>query len=205
MTIDEIKIKLNKTISILNDSKILERDSYKIITTDSSEKFTIIDNNDFLKNITLSLWKLSIIELHKLFGGKNDNFKISKLLTDILETQEKSEWCDLITKIELENLQKKMESLETIKNIENLKYIRDKYYAHSDENPKKSIYEIKYFHESSNYLIQLADNILEQLMVKLIDKNYKISKYNGENAINFINQQSEYIKLSGLYKLNNNI
>ncbi len=202
MTINEIKIRLDKTISILNNSKILERDSYIMIMTDNSEKFTIVDNNEFLKNVRISLWKLSIIELHKLFGGKNDDFKISKLLDDISSELKKSEWRNCITENEINNIKQYLQSPETIEKIANLNDLRNQYYAHTDKKPKKNIYDIKYYYDSSNYLIQLADNILEQLMIKLIDKNFKILKYEGENATNFLEQQSEYIRVLGFHKLN---
>ena len=205
MTINEVKIKLEKTISILNEAKVLERDSYRMIMTDSSEKFTIVDNNVFLKSIRISLWKLSIIELHKLYGGRNDDFRISELLKNISTVEKKSKWFDLITEVEIENMKEKIQSPETIKNIENLKEIRNQYYAHTDKNPKKNIYNIKYYHDSSYYLIQMADNILEKLMIKLVDKNYKILKYEGENATDFLNQQSEYIRVLGIYNLNNKL
>jgi len=102
-------------------------------------------------------------------------------------------------------MKEKIQSPETIKNIENLKEIRNQYYAHTDKNPKKNIYNIKYYHDSSYYLIQMADNILEKLMIKLVDKNYKILKYEGENATDFLNQQSEYIRVLGIYNLNNKL
>jgi hypothetical protein len=204
MTINEIKIRLDKTISILNDSKILERDSYKMIMTDNSEEFTIVDDNEFLKNVRISLWKLSIIELHKLYAenSNNNHYRIVSLLEEISRQRKKSEWCDCITKSEINKMFLDIQSPETTKNIENLKDIRNQHYAHTDKKPKKNIHDIKYYHDSSNYLIQLADNILEQLMIKLIDKNFKILKYEGENATNFLEQQSEYIRVLGIHKLN---
>ncbi|MBW8050091.1 MAG: hypothetical protein FVQ77_07090 [Cytophagales bacterium] len=198
----ELKDKLDKIIEIMSDAKVLVTDSYFMLVTDTSEKFTLVSRDKFLRRVQSSLWKLAIIELTKLFGSKKDNLRLDFLISQMINNFKNSEWSAYISKEDLNKLKALLDSSETAIKKKNLREIRDEHYAHTDITPSNHIDAVKFFYDDFKYLINLAEYIVNALMNKVFDVSVKFVTYNGEDVNNFLKQHLEYRKLVIISRLN---
>jgi hypothetical protein len=102
---------------------------------------------------------------------------------------------------ELNSLVTFLKSPDIIKSVDRLKEIRKQHYAHTDKNPKNSIYDIKFYYDDCILLINKAEELIESLSKKLIDKSIALSNYQGEDVNTFLDNQIKNIKLAGQYNL----
>lgn len=198
----ELKDKLDKIIEIISDAKVLVNDSYFMLVTDTSEKFTLVSRDKFLRRVQLSFWKLAIIELTKLFGSKKDDFRLDSLINQMINNFNNSEWSAYISKDDLNKLKALLDSSETGIKKKNLREIRDEHYAHTDITPSNHIDAIKFFYDDFKYLMNRAEYIVNELMNKVFDDSAKFVTYNGEDVNNFLKQHLEYRKLVIISRLN---
>lgn len=183
----DLRNKLNEIIQILEDSKKLMNDSYRMLMADSSEKFSLINRNKFLTRVRDSFWKLAVIELTKLYGSRNDCFRLDMLIDQMILNYENAEWSTNISKADLETLQTTLNNNEILIRKEKLKEIRDQHYAHKDQNPDHNIHDIKFYYIDLDELIRAAELIISELMLKIFGLSSSFNTYDGEDVDNFLN------------------
>jgi|JI10StandDraft_1071094.scaffolds.fasta_scaffold429080_4 hypothetical protein len=186
MTILQIEKKIDKIIIIINEAKFLMNDSYKMLMTDTSAKHVIINRNKFLTRVRESFWKLAVIELAKIYGSKNDKFRLEHFLNTLIENHKKGEYKLLISKKELNSLLSFLQKEDVLEKVEKLKEVRDKHYAHTDENAK-SLHEIKFYFTDFVFLLRTAELIIESINNKLFNKQRSFKSYFGDEADEFLN------------------
>lgn len=183
----DLRNKLNKIIQILEDSKKLMNDSYRMLMAESSEKFILISRNKFLTRVRNSFWKLAVIELTKLYGSRNDYFRLDMLIDQMIFNYKNAEWSTKISKADLEILQTTLSNNEILLRKEKLKEIRNQHYAHKDQNPDHNIHDIEFYYIDFAYLIRAAELIIDELMLKIFELSTSFNTYDGEDADNFLN------------------
>ncbi|HPN18652.1 MAG TPA: hypothetical protein PK546_03865 [Chitinophagales bacterium] len=186
MTILQIENKIDKIIIIINEAKFLMNDSYKMLMTDTSAKHVIINRNKFLTRVRESFWKLAVIELAKIYDSKNDKFRLEHFLNTLIENHKKGEYKLLISKKELNSLLSFLQKEDVLEKVEKLKEVRDKHYAHTDENAK-SLHEIKFYFTDFVFLLRTAELIIESINNKLFNKQRSFKSYFGDEADEFLN------------------
>jgi len=186
MTILQIEKKIDKIIIIINEAKFLMNDSYKMLMTDTSAKHVIINRNKFLTRVKESFWKLAVIELAKIYDSKNDKFRLEHFLNTLIENHKKGEYKLLISKKELNSLLSFLQKEDVLEKVEKLKEVRDKHYAHTDENAK-SLHEIKFYFTDFVFLLRTAELIIESINNKLFNKQRSFKSYFGDEADEFLN------------------
>jgi hypothetical protein len=186
MTILQIENKIDKIIIIINEAKFLMNDSYKMLMTDTSAKHVIINRNKFLTRVKESFWKLAVIELAKIYDSKNDKFRLEHFLNTLIENHKKGEYKLLISKKELNSLLSFLQKEDVLEKVEKLKEVRDKHYAHTDENAK-SLHEIKFYFTDFVFLLRTAELIIESINNKLFNKQRSFKSYFGDEADEFLN------------------
>ena len=178
MTILQIENKIDKIIIIINEAKFLMNDSYKMLMTDTSAKHVIINRNKFLTRVKESFWKL--------YDSKNDKFRLEHFLNTLIENHKKGEYKLLISKKELNSLLSFLQKEDVLEKVEKLKEVRDKHYAHTDENAK-SLHEIKFYFTDFVFLLRTAELIIESINNKLFNKQRSFKSYFGDEADEFLN------------------
>ena len=186
MTILQIENKIDKIIIIINEAKFLMNDSYKMLMTDTSAKHVIINRNKFLTRVKESFWKLAVIELAKIYDSKNDKFRLEHFLNTLIENHKKGEYKLLISIKELNSLLSFLQKEDVLEKVEKLKEVRDKHYAHTDENAK-SLHEIKFYFTDFVFLLRTAELIIESINNKLFNKQRSFKSYFGDEADEFLN------------------
>lgn len=149
---------------ILNYSNSLLKDSYRMLFTAISEEFSFVNRSKFLRKTQVAFFKLSIIELGKLFGKpRNNHFSFYKIESSFPTAYQSS----ILTMSYLEDN-------EVIKNIKLLEELRDTHFAHTDfdlefknEKGKRNIYEIEFYFKDAFFLINIAELIITELYVTL--------------------------------------
>jgi hypothetical protein len=197
-----IKTKIEQIILIIDKAHQLERDSYKMLITDTSVKYTVIARNPFLLKTRISLWELSVIELHKLFGSsKNDHFKIETFIEQMIKNHSSAEWSNQIKIDELKKLKEEFDNLENQTSIKKLQEIRGKFYAHTDENPLKNIYDVRFHHSDHLLLTQLAKIIICKIINSIYDEKFIFETYDGEDLDTFMDNYIQYIESTAKLRL----
>lgn len=183
---------LKENISIVWDTLVKSKVNYDIVkylnSPTTKEEFEIIKRSIFFTTTAYSLWKLCIIDLHKLFSNsRNDKISIKKLIENI-ETRDAKEH-----KITKETISKwNIEITKNETSINTIKYLRDKLYAHSDLNVDKD--KELYFNEVLQ-LLKVAETILMDINRISFDTHLicfpEPDYHNGKCEVNaLINEQS---------------
>lgn len=149
----EIQNHLELIIDTLNKSIQNYDTVWYLNNPDSEEEFKAIDKSPFLKGTSYSLWKLCIIDLHKIFSeSKHDQISLYNLFINIERKQYSSH------QINKELLTKWRNDINTNKlSIDKVKFLRNKLYAHTDTNVKEDV--DLYFREVQQ-LFEVAQRIL---------------------------------------------
>ena len=109
ISLEELKIDIEKINDILIDVRRLAFESHKLIETKTSAEFTYVHRSNFIKNIYVAYWKLAVIELYKLLSkSNNDDFRIECLLNKLINNYRHSEWSDKILLNDLKRFQSKI-------------------------------------------------------------------------------------------------
>lgn len=104
----------------------------------------------------------------------------------MIENHKKGEYKLLISKKELNSLLSFLQKEDVLEKVEKLKEVRDKHYAHTDENAK-SLHEIKFYFTDFVFLLRTAELIIESINNKLFNKQRSFKSYFGDEADEFLN------------------
>lgn len=187
----EIVTDLERIRDILIHCRKLVFDSYYMLVTKTSEKFTTISRDEFLVRVRESFWKLAIIELTKLYGsnGQNDHYSIPALLKAIHSSQLFMK--DNMFLDKLKKIKHSIKTQDTKARVKKLLELRNQHYAHTDRHPENNIHNIKFYFEDFLHLLRLAENIVTNLS---IDFGIQIvfAEYEGQQMNDFIDRFIKY-------------
>lgn len=164
---------------------------YLFLPETDEEKF-ILESEPFLQKARILFWSMSIIELCKLFGGKNDSFTMEKLLNTLLNNYKNSEWKNKISKEQIVEWKQKITTHE--KHIKKIRKLRDEYYSHAQRNPEVPYLELYKDNGEIEELLRFAKEVLEKLRFELLKNRYSyemVSDY--ETAKSFLKKMKQYV------------
>ncbi|WP_073022128.1 AbiU2 domain-containing protein [Flavobacterium micromati] len=169
---DELEIRVNKIWDILQLAKESFYYSYYLHKPHSVEELNYINSSNHFAFIKMSLWKVSVIELSKLFNKteSQDKFNLNKLLVNLksdghfrslkLSSPKLADWEKRLAK-----------NRETIKQIIDL---RDKVYSHTDKN-NNHIIDSDITFEKTEKLIKLCEEIIQVIFIEIFDADAKMN------------------------------
>jgi len=204
-TVEELHSHLRDIFTILYRAVLFYRDAYYLNNPDSIEETVIANSSSFIKRTRYAYWFVAVIELCKLFGKKNDNFSLYKLLNILCNNFKSSEWYSIQNLQTIKDLQGKINSTEIQTLINNLHGIRDKYYAHSDKNPEKSLEEYTPEFLEVDKLIELSKQIITRIALDLCNIQFIIEhpgKRRASNILEDLYNLEQYEKEKLIQELN---
>ena len=195
ITEQEIKKDLDRIADILSYSRHLVVDSYHMLHTETSEKFSTISRNKFLVRVRDSFWKLGVIELAKIYGKspESDHYSLPLLISALRKQHKFSDWNAKISSDELKNLKHSIGTNQIKESIRKLLIVRNKHYAHTDKDHLGCFHDIKFHVENCFGLIEVAETIIETLSEKF-SLQIKLPDYQGEQMNDFIDNFMELKK-----------
>jgi hypothetical protein len=160
----ELNIELKNLKDIYINVRILH-DNCKYLSNPKTDQENEIKKEYIIfQSIIFSMWRLTIIELCKLFGKSNDHYRIEAFLKDFetlsykgkIEKSHIVDWLSTISNnVDLKNLIQKIQTL------------RDKWFAHSDKNHEKSICDFELTKIEFDQLFSFIENIIEYFEIKI--------------------------------------
>jgi hypothetical protein len=206
-TIKELHAQLRDIFNIIYRAISFYRDSYYLSNPDTDEERTIANSSSFIKKTRYAYWFITVIELCKLFGKKNDHYSFYKLLNTLCNNLKSSEW-NTSHKLQLiKSLQERINSNDISLIVNNLHGIRDQYYAHSDKSPEKSLEEYTPNFQEVEKLIELGKYILTSLANELCELQFGIEppgKRRTSNILEDLYNLEQYEKEKLVQELNRN-
>ena len=156
--IEEIKniTEIYLNIRILNDNcKYLKN-------PDTPKEFEIRYEYTVFQGIIYAMDRMVIIELCKLYGRRNDNYRIELFLKNVLNNFDSSEYACKISKQQIEDWQNALSSdLNLINLILKIQTLRDKYIAHKDRSPTEPINSFAPTMVEFQYLFDFVEKVIQ--------------------------------------------
>lgn len=178
----DVKSRLAITADLIQSARYSLMDSYHMIHTPTSELFVLVNRDKFLSRTRVQLWRISVIELCKVFSrSRNEDFRISKLLRDVVTRYDDINWKNHI-KSDVDAFSEILDSSSISSIVDDLIELRNQHYAHSDKSPNKHHHEIKLYYEQMLTLILLAEQIVDKLNFGILDIEPSSSRYEGNNV-----------------------
>lgn len=136
---------------------------YKPKTSNETEYLLTDQDLQFIRN---SLWRLTIIDLSKLFSkGKNDKFNLKRFINKL---KRNNYFGDMnIDEIKVSGWESKISNEAPL--IESILKLRDKVYAHTDSNVNLCHNIIIYFTQVEE-LFKLTENIISEINSTVFDE-----------------------------------
>jgi hypothetical protein len=179
----ELKTKLDTIHILLTNIVQNKHDGENLLIQKNYEHDRIISRYKFLIRSRVNLWMMLVIDLHKLFGGRNDNFRLKQLLEDTLDSKDEFALNEE-TIIEIKRKLDEINSSKTQDILQQMKIMRDKHYAHLDLN-RNSIHDITFYYSEADYLIKLASDTIQLLSTRILDE-MKILNVFDEKSLSLI-------------------
>lgn len=183
--------KLDTTFNILLELEFLKNNINNISNKESKYFKNVSRNSQFFHTSYKAFLKLFVIEIYKLIDPKSD-YNIQKTINFCKSNINKIEWHHT-PKLDLfDILENKLDF--DISDVEKIKNLRDKFYAHSDKNRKQFPYDVEKFK-----LWEVLENL--QLIFRLICQEYNNLcwlfdiQYKGLPELRMISNYKEINKL----------
>jgi hypothetical protein len=195
-TEQELNIELKNLKDIYINVRILHDDCKYLSNPKTEQENEIKRGYIIFQSIIFSMWRLTIIELCKLFGKPNDDYQIESFLKNILEDFEILDYKDKIEKDRIVDWLNTISNNVDLKNlIKKIQTLRDKYFAHSDRNRVKSIHEFTLTKIEFDQLFSFIENILKYFESNIYGRSISFDISNVGNASNILNDLVDYKKL----------
>ncbi|WP_281979616.1 hypothetical protein [Tenacibaculum mesophilum] len=158
-----LKERLAEILNILLELEFIKKDIKTLLNSTEKQRKDTSSESHFFYRLYRNYIRLFIIDIFKLIGDKED-YSIKKLLNFCISNRKKIEWYNKISLEKLNSLNNDL--LITSKKFEQIKGLRNKYYAHNDKNKKSFTYKLS--------SLELWE-VLEELQNIFIDINLKFN------------------------------
>ncbi|ANQ51677.1 hypothetical protein MY04_4408 [Flammeovirga sp. MY04] len=187
-SLDELDLELSKRVQILVKSINFYKSCMELNHPQDLELKSFADNNSFIRMTRYSLWCMSVLELNKLYGGSNDYYTIEKLLNILLYNCKKELLNDKIDKSTLKEWMSIIKSEKYNRIIKNLNSLRNKFYAHTDNNLDLSINEFEILDNEIIDIFTFTKEVISEIRLKVlgIDTNFETIKRDKYSALNVL-------------------
>src|SRR5690554_7716117 len=128
---EQLKKKLDTTFNVLLELEFMKQSIERVSDKDSKYFEGSSHNSQFLNTVYKTFVRMFVVDLYKLIDKKS-HFYLPKTITFCKDNLSKISWKHEITLQDLERIEKKFSISDTVYN--DIKTLRDKYYAHTDNN-----------------------------------------------------------------------
>ena len=194
----ELRYRISNMAQILTYSNSLLKDSKRMLITLTSEEFSFINRNRFLRKVQSAFFELAIIELCKLFAKGIEPKKKSQRIKNHFSFEQ----VKILFKDKIEQNISAITQLEDhtiIRKIDCLRELRDQHFAHSDldieydtKRGKKYIHQIGFYFTDADDLMDIAEKIIIEMYDKLLGQHKVAIRNNETDAEIFL---TNHIKL----------
>lgn len=168
--------KLDTVIDILIRSQTHFNYCKYLNTREDFYEYQMIQKYSILDFARVSFLIVLILDLCKLFNyDKDEKYNLQKILDILINNYSKIDFANPITKVELFDLKKELNSAKTVSISSKLKTLRNKHYAHLDSQ-KPEIMEIMPTFDDFEFLWKQAFNIYSKLNFHLYDSSTWINQ-----------------------------
>lgn len=179
---DERKQKMHQEIwsmwQILQDVQECYSLTKYLNKPDSQEELDYINLSLHFRFIRSLSWKMTVIELAKIFiSSNNHHFNLKHFIDKLKQGQELSDCALNKNKIKL--WEEKL--IANQKLIKQLQTQRDKFYAHTDKDREENSFDEILFSEIDN-LISLAESVIREIYSIVLDAQAEIENVVFENG-----------------------
>lgn len=167
-----IEYKLKETMMLFFELEYLKSDLTSISNTDSKYFKVVVENSHSFYRIYRQCFKLFVIELAKVVDSKED-FSLLRLVDYIISNRKKIIWKN--SEIELSRLnfiRKEIMKIEE-KHLNDIKNLRDKFYAHTDKDRHKV--ELIFTQQIGFDILEKLRTYFEEIALKLNNQNIAFS------------------------------
>jgi hypothetical protein len=179
-------------ISIWFSAETYFNDNLYLSNPETPEEKFVVQNDLFIMRTRYMLGVMTVLQINKLFGGKNDDFSFKKFLDALLNSHEDSEWKDKIS-IELIKEWKKQLNEQIITNcIKKVNVLRNQYFAHSDRNPEP-FENLIMKSEEMKELLKFCEDILLKISVDVFKQYYHTETADAEKANGILKRLSVHV------------
>jgi len=192
-TIKDLENEIESRYLILVKARDFFEYSKYLNSPETEELKNIANRHTFIRKSRYAFWVVSVLEIMKLFGSKNDEFRFEKLINKLIHNHSKSEWRTYISRDQIKSFESELKSDKITTVISNLKELRDKYYAHSDRNAEEEIDRFVPTFVEFELLLEFSEriiNTLSQNMSVIQTHFHSARKTNVLKALNKLTQIS---------------
>lgn len=167
-----IEDKLKETTLLFFELEYLKSDLISISNKDSNYFKIIVENSPSFSRIYRNSFKLFVIELAKILDSK-EHFSLLKLVDYIISNRKKLIWKN--NEIEMARLNFIREEIKKIEDLhlEDIKNLRDKFYAHTDKNRHKV--ELLFSLKIGFEILEKLRHFYEEIVLKLNNQHIAFS------------------------------
>lgn len=173
-TLKEFEEEIRERENLLKNIILHKRDYEFLSAPDDAGLIRFFSKRPIFARSSDAILKLLCIEVHKLFSDlKSDDFKWTQLLDKIKKHRKKSEWKELLSKEDINRIEKLIESGLKNRAINGLRNYRNKYLAHTDREKKAATFFVIHFNE----LIKISLEIIDLLRARILKDPFPLEAY----------------------------
>jgi hypothetical protein len=172
ITEEELQCDTEKMLSLCSSAKLSFDDCLYMRNTANPEERAVIENDVYVQRSMFVHGVFAVLQITKLFGGKNDDYAIAKLLNKLFEAQPQAAWRDKLDRARIQGWQDKLASPEVSDPAQRLRTLRDKHFAHADKGTPSLDGELRSFWTDMPILLDLADEIAGAVSVDVCGQYY---------------------------------
>ncbi|MDP2385195.1 MAG: hypothetical protein Q8M29_02375 [Bacteroidota bacterium] len=189
-TLEELKRQQQQIIQIILDANQDITDIEAIVDSlENTDEVFEYRYNGVFDRVLGGLWNHLVLQVC-ILSDKTEHYSIPKLLNKMVENYKTAEWGGKVNKNELNEYLDLLNATEFVNEIERIKGVRDKHYAHLDrnrENYSLSIEEIK-------KVIGEYEKVMNELSVKTFGTQHGFKRVTYAKYENIIMDLMEYNK-----------
>ncbi|MFY0712836.1 hypothetical protein J1D01_04100 [Seonamhaeicola sp. NFXS20] len=133
--------KLSETYKLLVELEILKSDIQHLSNTEKEYFKIAVDKSKFLYRTYFNSVKILVLDIHKILNPE-EHFSLKKTINFAKSNINKIEWNKQMTQTDLSQIEFQIDDLIE-RNLEKVKKLRNKQYAHLDKNKDKIEYDLR--------------------------------------------------------------
>jgi len=172
MTKEELREDTGKMLSLWMSAQ-LAFDDYKYLRNPDTEiERAVVEHDPYIQRSTYIQGVFCVLQLSKIFGGKNDDFSLRKLLNKLLNEHRGSPWSDKLALTTIKEWIAELEADPIAQSAKRLSDMRDKHFAHSDRNAPPIEDLITSFWTDAPILLAFADRVVGHISLEVCEQYY---------------------------------
>lgn len=165
-----LESELESILHIHFDAKYYFKDVQYLCNPETLEERSVSIQNIFIDRLKSAYWRLGIIEIAKLFLEKNNqHYNLIGFLKKLISNYDDLSWIKELPKNKIQHWLACLNNEEILIIREKISVQRDKYFAHTDRNPSKSIIDNQLTLPEINNLLEITEEIIFNLKLHCLN------------------------------------